>query len=402
MPGFPVLALLAAILAAGVASSASAQSCRWDGTAPFCSGACRSGESESLRASSLPDHWRDAFPVIQNTNFGESCWTGSKVLCCPAPVGSECRWDGTAPFCEGSCGPGEQQRPPAPENLSGAGCVTGSKVYCCRSNTGTSRSALQTNQDLTSFAALWDQSPGPAWQARHGLGAQDYQRTFEGLVAQGFRPVLVRGYAVGGEPRFAAIFEQRQGPPFVARHDLGREAYQREFDRWTGEGYRPVDVAGFTAGGTDRYTAIFEKIDGPPFRAFHGISAARYQQEFDSAVRDGFRPVRVSGYTIDGQDHYAAIFEQRAGPGFAARHGLSSEQYQQAFDQLGREGYHLVHLSSWKSGAAGHYAAVWEKGDGPAWQARHEMLADSYQEEFDRLASAGYRLREVSGYHLYE
>jgi hypothetical protein len=36
----------------------SAQTCRWDGTAPWCAGECGRGESEVLRTSDLPEHWR--------------------------------------------------------------------------------------------------------------------------------------------------------------------------------------------------------------------------------------------------------------------------------------------------------------------------------------------------------
>lgn len=398
----PFIAALVALLAATAASLALAQTCRWDGTAPFCSGSCRGGESETMRLSSSPDHWQDAFPGIQNMDFGEACSTGSKALCCPATQGSECRWDGTAPSCDGSCGAGEQRRTPPAGSFSGAACVTGSKVFCCRSNTASSRSALRTNPELTIFAAVWDKSSGPAWEARNGLSAQQYQQEFESLVARGFRPVVVRGYGVNGRPTYAALFEQREGPAFVARQGLTRAEYQRELDRWVQAGYRPVDVAGFTSGGIDRYAVIFEKVQGPEFRAFHGITAAAYQAEIDRAVRDGFGPVRVSGYNVNGQDLYAAIFEKRASPPFAARYGMSSAQYQQAFNELGQQGYRLVHLSSWKAGDSGRYAAIWEKTDGPVWQARHNMLSDSYQEELDKLAKAGYRLRDFSAFHLYE
>lgn len=398
----PFIALALALAAFTMQAPATAQTCRWDGTAPFCEGSCGAGESETTRLSSMPDHWQDANPGVQNTNFGEPCWTGSKALCCPAPRGSECRWDGSGPFCRGRCGAGEAERSPPPGSSSGQGCASGKKVYCCRSNTGTSRAALKTNNKLTQFAALWDKSASSGWEVRHGLGSQQYQALFGQMAQRGYRPVAVRGYSVNNQPTYAAIFEKRQGPPFVARHQLTRDAYQRKFDRLTRDGYRPVDVSGFTSAGVDHYNAIFEKADGPPFRAFHGLSADAYQQEFDRAVQDGYRPLRVSGYTINGRDHYAAIFEQRAGPPFAARHGLTSAQYQQAFSQLASQGYRLTHLSSWGSGITGHYAAIWEKADGPAWQARHGMLEDTYQEQFNDLAKAGYRLRDISAFHLYE
>jgi hypothetical protein len=116
---------------------AHAQSCRWDGTAPFCSGECGGGETELTRLDSIPDFWVPPFVYI-NPPFGSNCVTGTKALCCATP-GRSCRWDGTAPFCAGSCRPGETQSQPPPGSSSGASCWTGSKVYCCSSTGSTAQ-----------------------------------------------------------------------------------------------------------------------------------------------------------------------------------------------------------------------------------------------------------------------
>jgi hypothetical protein len=106
-----------------------AQSCRWDGTAPFCDGECGSNEIEVTRLDSIPNFWVPPF-VNQNPSFGSSCATGTKALCCSSP-GRSCRWDGTAPFCKGNCRGGETETSPPSGSSSGHGCWTGRKVYCC-------------------------------------------------------------------------------------------------------------------------------------------------------------------------------------------------------------------------------------------------------------------------------
>jgi hypothetical protein len=115
----------------GLATQVSrAQSCRWDGTAPLCAGACGANETELTRLDKIPDFWIPPF-VNQNPSFGSNCWTGTKALCCSTP-GRSCRWDGTAPFCDGSCRGDEVQATPPPGSSSGNPCWTGSKVYCCK------------------------------------------------------------------------------------------------------------------------------------------------------------------------------------------------------------------------------------------------------------------------------
>ena len=137
-----VAAVLLALAELDISQTA-AQTCRWDGTAPFCSGECGGNETEVSRLDAIPPHWIPPF-VNQNPPFGSDCWTGTKALCCSTP-GRTCRWDGTAPFCDGACQAGETQAEPPPGSSSGSSCWTGSKVYCCRS-TGSTGS---TGQHLT-------------------------------------------------------------------------------------------------------------------------------------------------------------------------------------------------------------------------------------------------------------
>lgn len=98
---------------------------------------------------------------------------------------------------------------------------------------------------------------------------------------------------------------------------------------------------------------------------------------------------------------FTAIWDKSTGPDWQARNGMTSEQYQQQFNTLTQQGYRLARIRGWRSRDSSHFAAIWVKVSGPAWVARHDMLSDAYQEEFDKLVKDGYRLKHVSGYHTY-
>lgn len=100
----------------------------------------------------------------------------------------------------------------------------------------------------------------------------------------------------------------------------------------------------------------------------------------------------------NGQDRYAAIWVKSGGPAWQARHGLTSAQYQATFDKLVGEGYRLVDVSGYDVNGQNRYAAIWEKSGGSAWQARHGLTSAQYQATFDKLVGEGYRLVDVSGY----
>jgi len=216
----------------------------------------------------------------------------------------------------------------------------------------------------TLYAALWMKTASPpAWQARHGLTAADYQTTFNQLTAQGYHPVLVNGYATSAGPRFACIFQQGTTGPWVARHGLTATQYQAAFDQFTGEGYVLDWVRGYFDDSQDLYAAIWRKIQGAPaWQARHGLTAAEYQAFFNTVTAQGYKPVVVCGYSDGAQDRYAAIFRQITNaPAWQARHGLTAAQYQTTFDQLVGEGYRLELVNGYSVANQDRFAAIWTK-----------------------------------------
>ena len=177
-------------------------------------------------------------PAYNGPPFGDACATGSKALCCQVP-GRVCRWDGTAPFCDGGCRNGETEAQPPPGSSGGEACGTGSKVYCCHSTqTGTGSSALRANPKWTRYAAYWEKGLAPAWEARHGLAKGQYQQTFDALA----KYPAGRGHGIVSmiarlTPRWKS---GRVGP--VARHGLARTS-QQDFKTLKEQGYRLVHIS---------------------------------------------------------------------------------------------------------------------------------------------------------------
>jgi hypothetical protein len=158
-----VLIGCALVLIALDVPQAPAQTCRWDGTSPFCDGSCGNDETEILRLDTSPG----SPPVVNAPTppFGGACVTGTKALCCKTP-GISCRWDGTAPFCSGSRQNDETQTQPPAGASSGRACWTGSKVYCCHVNNGRTGQPLTATSsiDQSFYYKLSTQFRGPEWK----------------------------------------------------------------------------------------------------------------------------------------------------------------------------------------------------------------------------------------------
>ena len=269
-------------------------------------------------------------------------------------------------------------------------------IYNAAGNNGAAK--LTLSRFNTRFAALFDKGDVSAWQARHGLTADAYQATFDILVRQGYRLTNVCGYSEGVGARFNGVWEQRDGPAWQARHGLTSDEYQATFDALVQQGYRLVCVSGYAENGDARYAAIWEQRDGADWIARHGISRSQYQQLFDHMVADGYALVQVCGYRVNVDVRFAAFWERRPGLRWVARHGLTSSEYQKAFDQYAAQGFRLVSVSGYSDTGIARYAAVWHQDETREWQARHGLDAVGYQHAFDALSAQGFRPVVVSGY----
>lgn len=250
----------------------------------------------------------------------------------------------------------------------------------------------------TRFAALFEQDDGTPWQARHGIDAATYQATFDSLVGQGFRLTNVCGYSEGRDARFNAVWQLRGGGAWQARHNLTSSDYQATFDSLVQQGFRLTNVSGYAINGEARYAAIWEQTGGPDWQARHGMSRVQYQQAFDELAAQGFFPVQVCGYRVNVDVLFAAIWHRHDGVPAVARHGLTSSAYQNTFNEQASAGMKLTCVSGYSDTGIARYAALWRQDQSGPWMAVHGLDAVGYQQAFDNLAAQGFRPTQVSGY----
>ncbi|MFC4584471.1 hypothetical protein [Sphaerisporangium corydalis] len=254
--------------------------------------------------------------------------------------------------------------------------------------------------DTGRYAAIFEQTSGPSWLALHGLTPDRFQQKFDELKGQGFRLVQFSGYSLGNEERFAAMFEQQSGPPQRPVYGLTSDQYQQKFDELSSQGFRLVQFSGYSLGSQERFAAMFEQQSGPPQRPVYGLTSDQYQQKFDELSSQGFRLVQFSGYSLGSQERFAAIFQQQDGPPWLAFHGLTPDRFQQKFDELKGQGFRLVGVNGYSLGSQERFAAMFEQQSGPPQRAVYGLTSDQYQQKFDELSSQGFRLVQFSGYSI--
>ena len=151
--------------------------------------------------------------------------------------------------------------------------------------------------------------------------AKEYQKKFDELTKQGFRPIKVWSkplsvfdYQPGEGPSFGfwATFQKvPNSPPYVAFHGLDAAAYQREFTKWTGQGFVPTDMNVACVNNAVKYCVIYDKIpNAPAYVARHNINRAEFDRTNSDLIAKGYRRKLESHCSGPGGQVFAALWQK--------------------------------------------------------------------------------------------
>lgn len=134
------------------------------------------------------------------------------------------------------------------------------------------------------------------------------------------------------------------------------------------------------------------------YAARHQLSSTQYQTEVTKFHKAGYRLTYVDGYYVNGKVKFAALWKKGKTSGLIARHNLTSTQYQSEVTKNHKNGYRLIHVDGYYDGKKVLYAAIWNKQSTSGLRARHGLTGTQYAAEFKKNKNDGYRLVHISGY----
>ncbi len=111
------------------------------------------------------------------------------------------------------------------------------------------------------------------------------------------------------------------------------------------------------------------------FEAYHGVTGAQHQSNFNRLFGLGYRMISLSVYGDPGDARYAAVWVQRPGSAWVAVHGVDGAGYQSFFNNWTAKGYVPVLVSATGTSSNAIFAAVFEQGIPGTWLARHGMTS---------------------------
>lgn len=205
----------------------------------------------------------------------------------------------------------------------------------------------------------------------------EFLKDLECRTPEHYRPTVIKAFNSDGVRKYSGIWvrgaEGASDVEWTYALDMPLDKFQADFDQAVKDGFKITYVSGSEGvgktAGTPLFSAVYEKRPGTKPKAWQarvGLTGKRYQEVFDQMLKDGLRLVQVEGYTVKGVDYYGAIWEKSgadAPAAWQAKHGLSEEKYNEIGDALIAKGYVPTVVSVYGDGVSSKakYAGIWEK-----------------------------------------
>lgn len=238
----------------------------------------------------------------------------------------------------------------------------------------------------------------PPWEMQHNLTVTEFEKASKEFAEKGYRVTQVSAAQVGKEKelRFLAVWEKHtDNLTWEARHDLTAKQYEKLAAELKEKGFHAIELCGYEADGEARFAAIWAKEPkgGPEREVRHALTSDDYRTLYTALSNKGYRPLRVSGYQVGKETRYATIWEKepKGAPQWSTRRDLTADQYQEVFDDQLKGGSRVVHLAGYTIDGEQRFAGVWEKSPAPAaWQVRHRIDIKSFETQ-----SAGFKSQSL-------
>jgi hypothetical protein len=226
----------------------------------------------------------------------------------------------------------------------------------------------------------------------HDFPADRFQQCFNYWVNRGAWPVTVSFARHDNAAFVSGSFQPGRGRR--VRSLFGPAELRSEADAQAGFGQRPhqVSVLDDTSG---QYTAIWGPARGP-WKLEIELDAATYESTWQARRAEGWVQVDLT-IRSGAAPRFTSVWEQRPFDDYASFWGMTSQEYQNRFTQLGSNGLRTVRFCRYIDGGNERFAAIWEKLPG-TWAHYFGMDHAAYQTRYDDMGRQGFRLQHLHSY----
>lgn len=218
-------------------------------------------------------------------------------------------------------------------------------------------------------------------QSYHGANSAQHQAHFNNYSNLGYRMVDLTIYGSVANPTYAAVWAQIGGPAFTAIHDATAAQYQNFVDTWAPQGYLPTIVASMGTAGNPRFAAVMEQRN-VGIAAYHGLTQGQLWTTRNTEAGNGNQILAIDVYGTAADPRYIVSFApDTVGQGISI--ATNYTDYQEDFDAMveghARQSVFCVNddhsriVSLWRSDYVGDWVS-----HGNLTGAQYQALAVAY------------------------
>lgn len=201
-----------------------------------------------------------------------------------------------------------------------------------------------------------------SWRAFFLVTGRKYQSEFNKARAAGYQPHQVESSLAGGRVRYTVIFRKGMSGKYLARHGMTVQQHDAVFNQAKQQKLNPVSDSVVSAGGKLYFTTLYRSNNIGSWVLKPIVKKGDYQGLYNQNARAGRRPRYVQAYKHRGQVYYSVIFSSATSRNRKDRHGMSASKYQSEYNSALNAGQLTRSVSGVDNAASNHeYIAVWSK-----------------------------------------
>lgn len=233
------------------------------------------------------------------------------------------------------------------------------------------------------------------WLAKRDLTPSAYQQFLNDSSRKGYRPSDVEIWANGDTKRYA-ITMVKDGKSAVLKTSLDNDAFKAQWADMNRKGYRLVDQESYSFKGKQYYGGLWIK-NSPfiPWRSHRNQTLASFKTAFDKNRSDGYMPIDVEAYKINGTRYYSSIWVQNKGYAWRLNKAVSAANISSFLTQIRREGKRVIDFNSYVENGQTMYAVIAAKDNRRAnWEHRvvRSLKSNDFNNKVKSYFDLGYRL----------
>jgi len=256
------------------------------------------------------------------------------------------------------------------------------------------------------FSGLYATDPsfqkGIGWLSYRDLTSESFAEKFDKYSGDGYRMIDFDAYETSSGIRYSMVWEKNtSNRGWFEYRDMTDEAYHAKWEQLKNDGYRPVDVEGYRIGGQQRYGGIWVKNDENfGWSSKRGLTKPAYESYKTEQKNLGLRMIDLEMYETGNGIRYAAVWvNDNNNNDWKELHGLNRDDYQSQLNTLTGQGYLVTNFDCYKDGGTQRYAFICEKRSGFGYQVRSDRTELEYANLWREYRDKGYRLVDFECYN---